>query len=49
MILRNQRGFTLAEVMVATLVTTLVLGGAVMLTTRPASRKVATRSTGSAA
>jgi prepilin-type N-terminal cleavage/methylation domain-containing protein len=34
MILRNQRGFTLAEVMVATLVTTLVLGGAVMLTTR---------------
>ena len=32
--LRNERGFTLAEVMVATLVTTLVLGGAVMLTTR---------------
>ena len=31
---RNQRGFTLAEVMVATLVTTLVLGGAVMLTSR---------------
>ena len=32
--LRDQRGFTLAEVMVATLVTTLVLGGAVMLTSR---------------
>jgi prepilin-type N-terminal cleavage/methylation domain-containing protein len=32
--LRNDRGFTLAEVMVATLVTTLVLGAAVMLTTR---------------
>lgn len=32
--LRNQRGFTLAEVLVATLVTTLILGGAVMLTTR---------------
>jgi type II secretory pathway pseudopilin PulG len=32
--LRNERGFTLAEVMVATLVTTLVLGGAVMLTSR---------------
>ena len=32
--LRNDRGFTLAEVMVATLVTTLVLGGAVMLTSR---------------
>jgi prepilin-type N-terminal cleavage/methylation domain-containing protein len=32
--LRNDRGFTLAEVMVATMVTTLVLGGAVMLTTR---------------
>jgi len=32
--LRNQRGFTLAEVMVATLVTTLVLGAAVMLTSR---------------
>jgi prepilin-type N-terminal cleavage/methylation domain-containing protein len=34
MTLRNQRGFTLAEVMVATLVTTLVLGAAVMLTSR---------------
>lgn len=32
--LRNERGFTLAEVMVATLVTTLVLGAAVMLTSR---------------
>ena len=30
--LRNERGFTLAELMVATLITTLVLGGAVMLT-----------------
>ena len=30
--LRSQRGFTLAEVLVATLVTTLVLGAAVMLT-----------------
>ena len=27
--LRNERGFTLAELMVATLITTLVLGGAV--------------------
>jgi prepilin-type N-terminal cleavage/methylation domain-containing protein len=34
MSLRNQRGFTLAEVMVATMITTLVLGGAVMLTSR---------------
>jgi len=32
--LRNDRGFTLAEVMVATMITTLVLGGAVMLTSR---------------
>jgi len=32
--LRNQRGFTLAEVMVATMITTLILGGAVMLTSR---------------
>jgi prepilin-type N-terminal cleavage/methylation domain-containing protein len=32
--LRNQRGFTLAELLVATLVTTLILGGAVMLTSQ---------------
>lgn len=32
--LRNERGFTLAELMVATLVTTLVLGGAVMMTSQ---------------
>jgi len=28
MIVRDQRGFTLAELMVATLITTIVLGGA---------------------
>lgn len=32
--LRDQRGFTLAELMVATLITTLVLGGAVMMTSQ---------------
>jgi type II secretory pathway pseudopilin PulG len=32
--LRNERGFTLAELMVATLITTLVLGGAVMMTSQ---------------
>ena len=32
--LRNDRGFTLAEVLISTLITTLVLGGAVMLTSR---------------
>lgn len=32
--LRNERGFTLAELMVATLITTAVLGGAVMLTSQ---------------
>lgn len=32
--LRSQRGFTLAELMVATLITTLVLGGAVMMTSQ---------------
>ncbi len=60
--LRNERGFTLAELMVATLITTLVLGGAVdddvagatelsrgRSKIRPASRKAATRSNGSAA
>jgi type II secretory pathway pseudopilin PulG len=31
---RNERGFTLAELMVATLITTLVLGGAVMMTSQ---------------
>jgi prepilin-type N-terminal cleavage/methylation domain-containing protein len=30
--LRNDRGFTLAELLVATMITTVVLGGAVMLT-----------------
>jgi hypothetical protein len=34
MIVRNERGFTLAELMVATLITTLVLGGAVMMTSQ---------------
>jgi type II secretory pathway pseudopilin PulG len=32
--LSNERGFTLAELMVATLITTLVLGGAVMMTSQ---------------
>lgn len=32
--LHNERGFTLAELMVATLITTLVLGGAVMMTSQ---------------
>ena len=32
--LRNERGFTLAELLVATLVTTLILGGAVALTSQ---------------
>lgn len=32
--LRNERGFTLAELMVATLITTMVLGGAVMMTSQ---------------
>lgn len=32
--LRTERGFTLAELMVATLITTLVLGGAVMMTSQ---------------
>jgi len=32
MTLRNERGFTLAELLVATMITTVVLGGAVMLT-----------------
>ena len=32
--LRNDRGFTLAEVLISTLITTMVLGGAVMLTSR---------------
>jgi len=32
--LGNQRGFTLAELMVSTLITTLVLGGAVMMTSQ---------------
>jgi prepilin-type N-terminal cleavage/methylation domain-containing protein len=31
-IIRNERGFTLAELLVATMITTVVLGGAVMLT-----------------
>jgi type II secretory pathway pseudopilin PulG len=31
---RGERGFTLAELMVATLITTLVLGGAVMMTSQ---------------
>jgi type IV pilus assembly protein PilW len=30
--LRTERGFTLAELLVATMITTVVLGGAVMLT-----------------
>jgi len=34
MIVRNERGFTLAELMVATLITSLVLGGAVMMTSQ---------------
>jgi prepilin-type N-terminal cleavage/methylation domain-containing protein len=34
MIVRDQRGFTLAELMVATLITTLVLSGAVMMTSQ---------------
>ena len=33
-IINNERGFTLAELMVATLITTAVLGGAVMLTSQ---------------
>lgn len=33
-IVRNQRGFTLAELMVATMITMLVLGGAVALTSQ---------------
>jgi prepilin-type N-terminal cleavage/methylation domain-containing protein len=32
--LRNERGFTLVELLVATMITTLVLGGAVMLTSQ---------------
>ncbi len=34
MMIRDQRGFTLAELMVATLITTLVLGGAVAMTSQ---------------
>ena len=33
-ILRNDRGFTLAELLVATMVTTVILGGAVVLTSQ---------------
>ena len=32
--LRNERGFTLAELLVATMITTVVLGGAVMMTSQ---------------
>ena len=34
MSLRNERGFTLAELLVATMITTVVLGGAVMMTSQ---------------
>ena len=33
-IIQNERGFTLAELMVATMITTVILGGAVMLTSQ---------------
>ena len=32
--LRNERGFTLAELLVASMITTVVLGGAVMMTSQ---------------
>jgi prepilin-type N-terminal cleavage/methylation domain-containing protein len=59
-IIHNQRGFTLIELLVSTVITTVVLGGALMMSQqvqkasatrsriRPASRKAATRSNGSA-